>query len=234
MRVASRPALPIRMGDPSVRWAAVPAVCGDHWGMPHISTSRTDTASTSVTAALETILAENTAVVARLRADTEVTARLDDVAARLRGAERIFVLGAGRSGLALRMTAMRLMHLGLTVHVVGETTTPAITAADALLVASGSGSTAGIVRAAETAHTVGANVLALTTAADSRLAELADVCLLLPAAQKQDRAGSVSAQYAGALFEQAVVLVGDALFFSLWRASGATADELWPRHANLE
>jgi len=77
-------------------------------------------------------------------------------------------------------------------------------------------------------------VLALTTAADSRLAELADVCVLLPAAQKQDRAGSVSAQYAGALFEQAVVLVGDALFFSLWRASGATADELWPRHANLE
>ena len=234
MRVASRPALPIRMGDPSVRWAAVPAVCGDHWGMPHISTSRTDTASTSVTAALETILAENIAVVARLRADTEVTARLDDVAARLRGAERIFVLGAGRSGLALRMTAMRLMHLGLTVHVVGETTTPAITAADALLVASGSGSTAGIVRAAETAHEVGATVLALTTAASSALTGLAQVSVIVPAAEKQDHDGALSAQYSGGLFEQSVLLIGDALFHALWRASGATAAELWPRHANLE
>ena len=185
-----------------------------------------------VLGALQQILAENAALLTRLPPEAE--AHLAALADRLRSADRVFVLGAGRSGLALGMTAMRLMHLGLAVHVVGEVTAPAIRAGDTLLVASGSGSTAGIVRAAETAHTVGANVLALTTAADSRLAELADVCVLLPAAQKQDRAGSVSAQYAGALFEQAVVLVGDALFFSLWRASGATADELWPRHANLE
>ncbi|PXA72302.1 6-phospho-3-hexuloisomerase [Cryobacterium arcticum] len=186
----------------------------------------------SVLGALQQILAENAALFTRLPPEAE--ANLAAVADRLRTADRVFVLGAGRSGLALGMTAMRLMHLGLAVNVVGEVTTPAIRAGDALLVASGSGSTAGIVRAAETAHGVGASVLALTTAADSRLADLADVCVILPAAQKQDRGGSVSAQYAGALFEQAVVLVGDALFFSLWRASGATADELWPRHANLE
>lgn len=186
----------------------------------------------SVLGALQQILAENAALLTRLPPEAE--ANLAALADRLRTADRVFVLGAGRSGLALGMTAMRLMHLGLAVHVVGEVTTPAIRAGDSLLVASGSGSTAGIVRAAETAHSVGASVLALTTAADSRLAGLADVCVLLPAAQKQDRGGSVSAQYAGALFEQAVVLVGDALFFSLWRASGATADELWPRHANLE
>ena len=57
-------------------------------------------------------------------------------------ANRVFVTGAGRTGLALKMTAMRLMHLGLVVHVAGEATSPAIGRGDLLLVASGSGTTA--------------------------------------------------------------------------------------------
>lgn len=149
-------------------------------------------------------------------------------------APRIFVLGAGRSGLALRMTAMRLMHLGLTVHVVGEVTTPAIGAGDVLLTASGSGTTGGIVRAAETAVSVGALVATITTAADSPLAQLSTATVIIPAAAKLDRSGSASAQYAGSLFEQCVVLVGDAVFDALWQRSGISADELWPRHANIE
>lgn len=149
-------------------------------------------------------------------------------------APRVFVFGAGRSGLALRMTAMRLMHLGLEVHVVGETTTPAIARGDVLLTASGSGTTGGIVRAAETAVSVGARVAAMTTAARSPLAELATVTIVVPAAEKLDRSGAASAQYAGSLFEQAVVLIGDALFHTLWQRSGESADDLWPRHSNLE
>lgn len=152
----------------------------------------------------------------------------------LADAERVFVHGAGRSGLALRMTAMRLMHLGLEVHVVGEVTTPAIERGDVLLVASGSGTTAGIVQAARTAVDVGARVLAVSTTDDSPLAALADTTLVLPAATKTDRSGTASAQYAGSLFEQGVVLLGDALFHALWQRSGHDADDLWPRHANLE
>ena len=59
----------------------------------------------------------------------------------IRGADRIFVFGEGRSGLALRMAAMRLVHLGLNVHVVGDATTPAIVPGDILIVGSGSGET---------------------------------------------------------------------------------------------
>lgn len=158
-------------------------------------------------------------------------ARMADVLAE---SPRVFVLGAGRSGLALRMTAMRLMHLGIETHVVGEVTTPAIAAGDLLLTASGSGGTAGVVRAAETAVGLGASVAAITAAADSPLARLASVAVVVPAARKLDRSGEDSAQYAGSLFEQMVVVLGDALFHALWRRSGATADELWPRHANLE
>jgi len=161
-------------------------------------------------------------------------AALDAFATALGDADRVFVHGAGRSGLALRMTAMRLMHLGLTVHVVGDVTTPAITSGDVLLTASGSGTTGGVVRAAQSAVDAGASVAAITTATKSPLAKLAAHVLVLPAADKLDRSGSASAQYAGGLFEQAVVLVGDALFHSLWKQSGATADDIWPRHANLE
>ena len=161
-------------------------------------------------------------------------AELDAFATALGDAERVFVHGAGRSGLALKMTAMRLMHLGFTVHVVGDVTTPAITSGDVLLTASGSGTTGGVVRAAQSAVDAGASVAAITTATESPLAKLAAHVLALPAADKLDRSGSASAQYAGGLFEQAVVLVGDALFHSLWKQSGATADDIWPRHANLE
>jgi 6-phospho-3-hexuloisomerase len=190
------------------------------------------TTTPSAADALGLIFAENSHVVNALRSAS--ASSLDEAATALAAAPRIFVLGAGRSGLALKMTAMRLMHLGLDVHVVGEVTSPAIASGDLLLVASGSGTTGAIVRAAETAQSVGANILALTTAPESPLGRLAAVTVVIPAAAKQDHAGQVSAQYSGGLFEQALLLVGDALFHTLWQASGATAEELWPRHANLE
>ena len=197
----------------------------------------------SVATALELVADEvDAAVSAVLDADAEgddasspdTSGQLDAFADLIDDAERVFVHGAGRSGLALRMTAMRLMHLGLEVHVVGEVTTPAIAEGDVLLTASGSGTTSGIVAAARTAVDSGARVAAITTAAGSPLAELAEAVLVVPAADKQDRSGAASAQYAGGLFEQTVVLLGDAVFHALWKRSGADADELWPRHANLE
>ncbi len=149
-------------------------------------------------------------------------------------ANRVFVTGAGRTGLALKMTAMRLMHLGLVVHVAGEATSPAIGRGDLLLVASGSGTTAGPVHAAEVAVKAGARVLALTATPASKLGELAQGLVVIPAAAKEDRAGMVSAQYAGALFEQSVLLIMDAMFQAMWHERGESAEELWKRHANLE
>lgn len=147
---------------------------------------------------------------------------------------RVFTVAAGRSGLALKMAAMRLMHLGLAVHVAGEVTTPAIAAGDLLIAASGSGTTPGIVHAATVAKRAGARLLAVTTARGSALAELADAVVVIPAATKQEHGGSLSKQYAGALFEQSLVVVMDAIFQMLWRERGESAEQLWTRHANLE
>lgn len=192
----------------------------------------TVTAAVPAVDALRTVQGEVDAAMGSLAAtDSAAISALADV---VHDADRVFLLGAGRSGLALRMTAMRLMHLGLTVFVVGDTTTPAIARGDLLLTATGSGTTAGIVRAATTAHELGAAVATITTAPESPVAALSSVVVTVPAAGKLDRSGAASAQYAGSLFEQTVVLLGDALFHTLWQRSGRSADELWPRHSNLE
>ncbi|MFJ6453110.1 6-phospho-3-hexuloisomerase [Paenarthrobacter sp. NPDC091669] len=156
------------------------------------------------------------------------------LAGRIHRAERVFLAGAGRSGLVLRMAAMRLMHLGLTVHVAGDTTTPAITSGDLLVVASGSGTTAGVVKAAETAIAAGADVAAVTTNPESPLAGLADALVIIPAAQKTDHGSSLSRQYSGSLFEQSLFLATEAVFQTLWENTDEPAEQLWLRHANLE
>lgn len=157
----------------------------------------------------------------------------DRAGALITSARAVFVIGNGRSGLAVQMAAMRLMHLGLRVHVAGEVTTPAIGAGDVLIAVSGSGTTASVVDAADTAKKVGASALAVTTAPDSPLARRADCVLVLPAADKQDHSTAITAQYAGSLFEQSVLLAFDALFQALWHTVDQTAERLWERHANI-
>jgi 6-phospho-3-hexuloisomerase len=157
----------------------------------------------------------------------------DRAGALITSARAVFVIGNGRSGLAVQMAAMRLMHLGLRVHVAGEVTAPAIGAGDVLIAVSGSGSTASVVGAADTAKKVGASILAVTTASDSPLAQRADEVLVLPAADKEDHSATITRQYAGSLFEQSVLLAFDALFQALWDNEDQTAERLWERHANI-
>ena len=59
----------------------------------------------------------------------------------LDGARRIFVAGAGRSKLVGNFFAMRLVHAGYDVSVVGEIVTPSIKNGDLLIIISGSGET---------------------------------------------------------------------------------------------
>ena len=160
--------------------------------------------------------------------------QLAAVSTLLGRADRIFVAGAGRSGLVLRMAAMRLMHLGLNVHVAGDTTTPAIREGDLLLVASGSGTTSGVVKAAETAAKAQARIAAFTANAGSPLANLADAVVVVPAQQKTDHGSGVSRQYSGSLFEQVLFVATESLFQSLWDTADVPAEQLWLRHANLE
>ena len=149
-------------------------------------------------------------------------------------AASIFLIASGRSGFSMRAAAMRLMHLGLKVYFVGDTTTPAIQSGDLLLAASGSGTTSTIVRAAEKAKQAGAKVIAITAGSFSPLVNLSDHHIYVPAAEKQDHGSGKSKQYAGSLFEQALLLITDAVFKSLWIIDGTPAEQLWKLHANME
>ena len=54
-------------------------------------------------------------------------------------ANRLFVMGAGREGIAARSFAMRLMHLGKEVHWIWDDTTPGMHEGDLFIVVNGSG-----------------------------------------------------------------------------------------------
>ncbi|MCX2473897.1 6-phospho-3-hexuloisomerase [Pedobacter sp. MC2016-05] len=153
---------------------------------------------------------------------------------QIQQANHIFITAAGRSGFAMRAAAMRLMHLGFSVYYVGDTTTPAIKKGDLLIAASGSGTTETIVRSAEKSIQAGAKLVAITTNATSKLAELATHPVIVPAAEKQDHSKKISSQYAGSLFEQFILLLNDAIFQSLWKLSNKPAEVLWKNHSNLE
>ena len=151
-------------------------------------------------------------------------------------ARAVFVAGAGRSGLAVRCFAMRLMHLGVHTHVVGEVTAPGITEEDLLLIGSGSGATASLVSAAEKARSIGAKIALITIQEDSPTGKRADIELTIPAPTPKiaEDTGFRSIQPMGSLFEQCLLLVLDALILLLMDKTGTGADAMFARHANLE
>lgn len=148
------------------------------------------------------------------------------------GACRVFLTGEGRSGLMARAFAMRLMHIGYTVSVVGETTTPAVKTGDLLVAVSGSGETALTLHVVNAAKGAGATITLVSSQADSPIGRVADFVLRVPGATKKRKEGELGSQQPlGSLFDQAVHLVLDGVVFCLVQGqeSGALA-----RHSNLE
>ncbi len=148
----------------------------------------------------------------------------------------LFVAGAGRSGLLLRCFAMRLMHMGRAVHMVGDVTTPAARPGDLLLIGSGSGETGSLAAMAAKAKALGLTVLLVTTTRDSTIARLADDCLVLPAPTPKSAgaATAASSQPMGNLFEQAMFLFCEAMVMAMMQSGGMTSAQMFERHANLE
>ena len=99
----------------------------------------------------------------------------------IKKAKRIYVVGAGRSGLVAKYLAMRLVRLSKTTFVIGETITPKINANDLLIAISGSGETGDVLSAVKIARVLGARILSLSGTADSPLAKISHLLVLIPA-----------------------------------------------------
>ncbi|MCG4282690.1 6-phospho-3-hexuloisomerase [Lacticaseibacillus saniviri] len=147
--------------------------------------------------------------------------------------KRIFVIGAGRSGFQAKGFAMRLMHIGYTDYVMGETITPSIQKGDTWVAISGSGTTKGIVADTEAAKKLGLNVIALTSAPESPLAKLADKVIIVPGATKTG-AGVKSIQLLSTLFDQTVHITLDALTLKLAKRDDTSNADALHEHVNVE
>lgn len=178
------------------------------------------------------ILAELTRNAEQIAADG-FSALLDDIVA----AKRIYLAGAGRSGLVIRAFANRLMHLGFDVHVIGDVTTPFAKAGDLLIIGSGSGETQSLVAMAQKAKKNSLRVALLTMAPGSTIARLADAICVLPGASPKVQVGEpqqASVQPMGSGFEQLSLIVYDAVIMALMPRVGQTSETMFGRHANLE
>lgn len=163
---------------------------------------------------------------------------IDQLIKAIQKAERIFVCGAGRSLLVAKAFAMRLMHCGYSVYVVGETVTPAIGDGDLLVVVSGSGETGSLINNAAKAGKLKAQVALITTNRSSTIAGCSNIVVEIKTSTSKLENGKTenrSIQPGGNTFEQSALLLLDAVIISLMpddlEGSNRTLMKL---HANLE
>ena len=164
----------------------------------------------------------------------------------LLNAKRVYVIGAGRSGLVAKAFAMRLMHLGLQAYVVGETITPALNKGDVIVIFSGSGRTKTVADLAETARDIGGRICLITSNADSRIGKIADSIVIIE--QHRDAVADEAAEFEvrqmmgnhksfaplGTLFETASMVFADAVISRMMEITLTDESALKNRHTNIE
>lgn len=150
----------------------------------------------------------------------------------LSDARRVFVYGAGRSGMVARAFAVRLAHLGYTVYVIGETVAAPVQKGDVVVLVSGSGETYPVAMSAEIAANIGARVLVLTANRRSKVASFGDV--VLEVASDKDVRREPKLAPLGTLFETSTWLFLDGVVADLMRRRHQTEEMLRQRHATME
>jgi len=161
-------------------------------------------------------------------------------------AKRVYVIGAGRSGLVAKAFAMRLMHLGMQAYVVGETITPALSLGDLIVIFSGSGKTKTVADIAETAKEIGAHICLITSNADSRIGRISNCNVVIE--HQRDAVTDDAVEFEirqmmgehksfaplGTLFETASMIFADAVISRLMEITKTDESSLKNRHTNIE
>lgn len=173
-------------------------------------------------------------------------AKVDRLLEAIQGARRVFVMGAGRSGLVAKAFAMRLMHLGLQSFVVGETITPSFGRGDVMVIFSGSGRTRTVVDIASTAKEMGGTLCVITANPSSGVGAMADVVVEIES--NRDPLDDESCEFdrrqmtgehksfapLGTLFETTAMIFADAVISRLMELGHVDEGEMKTRHTNIE
>ena len=146
-------------------------------------------------------------------------------------AKRIFIAGAGRSKLVGNFFAMRLVHGGYDVSVVGEIVTPSIKNGDLLIVISGSGETEQLIPFTKNAKKIGANIVLISAKDESTIGNLADDVIQIG---NNEQYGKVLGMPMGTVFELSTLLFLEATISHIIHEKGIPEEIMRERHANLE
>ena len=167
--------------------------------------------------------------------DSVLSATNDDyyeqLTSMLDNANRIFVAGAGRSGLVGRFFAMRLVHSGYDTSMVGEVVTPSINAGDLLVVISGSGETEQLIAFTKKAKSMGARILLICSKATSTIGDMADAVFQIG---RSDQYGKVLGMPMGTIFELSTLSFLEGAISHIIHEKGIPEEIMRIRHANLE
>ncbi len=163
--------------------------------------------------------------------------QLADLCDLIQNANHIFLAGAGRSGMVIRGFANRLMHLGYSVSVVGEISSPHSAEGDLVIIASGSGETDSLLSIAKKSKLSGVRIALVTMDDKSSIGVLADSTVVLPGSSpklKNAGTGDVSFQPMGSAFEQLCFLLFDTIVLELMERTGQDSGQMFARHADFE
>ena len=180
---------------------------------------------------LEKVIAEISDAIQK----TQLEGYSDFLSAIENSGSKIVCTGAGRVGLAMRGFTMRLNHLGIDAYFLGETIVPHTGPGDLLIVGSGSGSTASILKLVEIAKSKGLKIALVTSANTSPMRDLSDVSVLLHTPNKTPQSSElVSIQPMTTLFEQSISIFLDSVVLDLMEKFGETSASMWARHNVIE
>jgi 6-phospho-3-hexuloisomerase len=148
---------------------------------------------------------------------------------------KVVCIGAGRVGLAMRGFAMRLGHMGIESYFLGDTTVPRTGLGDLMLVGSGSGSTASILKMVEVAHEKGLKIGLVTATENSPMGEIAKSKVILKTQLKNSEDDPLtSIQPMTTLFEQTLGIFLDATVLDLMVKFNETSETMLKRHNVIE
>jgi 6-phospho-3-hexuloisomerase len=166
--------------------------------------------------------------------EADAAAEVDKLCDELLRARRIACYGVGREGLMMRALCMRLMHLGLDAHMVGDMTTPALGAGDLLVVSAGPGSFSTVMALLNVARSAGARTVAVTAQPSGEVPSAADTVIHLRAQTMADDKGGSSVLPMGSLYEAAMLIFFDIVSIVLRERTVQTMEGMRSRHTNLE
>ncbi|WOL12969.1 hypothetical protein Cni_G21738 [Canna indica] len=164
-------------------------------------------------------------------------------AAAAAAARRVFVHGVGREGLMMKAFCMRLFHLGLPAHVVGDVTTPPVSPGDLLLASAGPGGFSTVDAICGVAKSAGARVVLITAqpGSGSGARRCADAVAYIPAQtmadeeEEKEGEGSEAVRLPmGSLYEGAMYVLFEMAVLRLTEVLKQTPEQLRSRHTNLE